>query len=244
MSTRLSGKRALVTAAAAGIGQAIALAFASEGAEVVATDIDDRGLADLGATLQTIRLDVTDADAIRAFAAEQSPFDVIVNAAGYVHDGTILACDDNDWARSIDLNLTSMFRIVRELLPGMIGRGGGSIINIASVASSVRGVPNRFAYSATKAGVIGLTKAIAADFVGQGVRCNAICPGTIDTPSLRDRLRRTGDEAAARAAFTARQPMGRLGTAEEIAALAVYLASGEASFTTGAIHVIDGGWTM
>jgi len=244
---RLKDKIALVTAAAAGIGRATALAFAREGAHVIAVDINEDGLAalrDIQPTIETERLDVTDAAAIDRLRAQVSRLHVLVNAAGIVHNGSILECTESDWSAAVVLNLTSMVRIVRAWLPAMLALGGGSIVNVASVASSVRGVPSRFAYSTTKAGVIGLTKSIAADFVTKGIRCNAICPGTIDTPSLAQRLQATGDEAKARAAFTARQPMGRLGTAEEVAALAVYLASEESAFTTGAIHVIDGGWTM
>jgi 2-keto-3-deoxy-L-fuconate dehydrogenase len=239
---RLSGKTALVTAAAAGIGRATALAFAREGARVIATDINADNLKTLSGVEPHV-LDVTDPAAVGALCAQIPRVDVLLNAVGFVHSGTILACSDADWAKSIEINLTSMFRVIRAWLPGMLAGGGGSIINISSVASSVRGVPSRFAYSTTKAGIIGLTKSVAADFVTQRIRCNAICPGTIDTPSLGQRLRDTGDEAAARAAFVARQPMGRLGTPEEVAALAVYLASDESAFTTGAVHVIDGGWT-
>src|SRR3984957_13725194 len=227
---RLTGKTALVTAAAAGIGRATALAFAQEGARVIAIDIDAEKLRALGAphqTIQTEQLDVHDQAAIENLCRRIPRMDVLVNAVGFVHDGTILECSDADWSKSLALNLTSMMRVIRAWLPAMITVGAGSIINVASVASSVRGVPSRFAYSTTKAGVIGLTKSVAADFVTKGIRCNAICPGTIDTPSLTQRLRDTGDEAAARAAFAARQPMGRLGTAEEVAALAVYLASDE-----------------
>jgi 2-keto-3-deoxy-L-fuconate dehydrogenase len=243
---RLAGKTALVTAAAAGIGRAMALAFAREGARVIAADIDVRSLETLiesGSGIQGELLDVTDAAAIEALCRRTPRVDVLVNAVGFVHNGTILACSDTDWAKSLAVNLTSMVRVTRAWLPGMITGGGGSIINIASVASSVHGVASRFAYSTTKAGVIGLTKSVATDFVTQRIRCNAICPGTIDTPSLAQRLRDTGDEAAARAAFVARQPIGRLGTADEVAALGVYLASDESAFTTGAVHVIDGGWT-
>ena len=244
---RLQNKKALVTAAGAGIGRAVALALARQNAQVTAADIDEAALAQLGAAEASVRtevLDVTDLGAIDALHARRPVFDVIVNAVGYVHHGTILECDERDWSRSIELNLTSMYRVIRAWLPDMVAAGGGSIVNIASVASSIRGVPDRFVYGATKAGVIGLTKAVAADFVSKGVRCNAICPGTVDSPSLTQRLRDTGDEVAARAAFIARQPMGRIGRPEEIAALAVYLASDESAFTTGAIHVIDGGWTM
>jgi 2-keto-3-deoxy-L-fuconate dehydrogenase len=244
---RLWGKTALITAAAAGIGRAAALAFASEGANVIAMDIDADRLRDLHGSdpaINTQCLDVTDADAIQRVRDRLGRIDVLVNAVGIVHNGSILECTESDWSVAVNVNLTSMFRMVQAWLPGMASSGRGSIINIASVASSVRGVPARFAYSTTKAGVIGLTKSIAADFVTQGIRCNAICPGTIDTPSLLQRLRNTGDEAKARADFIARQPMGRLGTAGEVAALAVYLGSEESAFTTGAIHVIDGGWTM
>jgi len=243
---RLAGKTALVTAAAAGIGRATALAFAREGARVIAVDIHAESLATLGAVSPSIQiepLDVTDAAAIGDLCRRVPQIEVLFNAVGIVHHGTILECSDADWSKSVTINLTSMMRMVRAFLPGMIAGGGGSIINVSSVASSVHGVPLRFAYSTTKAGIIGLTKSVATDFVKQGVRCNAICPGTVDTPSLAQRLRNTGDEAAARAAFIARQPMGRLGTAEEIAALAIYLGSDESAFTTGAIHVIDGGWT-
>lgn len=244
---RLTGKTALVTAAAAGIGRATALALAREGARVIAADIDTQKLQALRTedhTIETQSLDVTDGAAIESLCRHVPRVDVLVNAVGFVHHGTILECTDVDWSMSLAINLTAMMRVTRAWLPAMITARGGSIINVASVASSVRGVPSRFAYSATKAGVIGLTKSVAADFVAKGIRCNAICPGTIDTPSLARRLRDTGDEARARAAFVGRQPMGRLGTADEVAALAVYLASDEASFTTGAIHVIDGGWTM
>lgn len=245
MSGRLAGKRALVTAAAAGIGRATAMAFAAEGAEVLATDVDERGLAALAesAALRTRRLDVTDGRAIADLFAAESPFDILVNAAGRVDNGTILECSDEIWARALELNVSSMHRMIAAALPGMLAHGGGSIVNIGSVASSIKGVPNRYVYGATKAAVIGLTKAVAADFVGKGVRCNVICPGTIETPSLGERMRATGDEIAARRDFISRQPMGRLGAAEEIAALAVYLASDEAGFTTGQTHVIDGGWT-
>ncbi|MBL8554958.1 MAG: SDR family oxidoreductase [Phenylobacterium sp.] len=241
MSGRLSGKRAFVTAAGAGIGRATALAFAREGAHVVASDIDEAALATLdGVTAE--RLDVTDPDAVIAAAARWPDREILFNAAGWVPNGSVLETSDADWARALDLNVTSMVRTIRAFLPGMLARGAGSIVNVSSVASSIKAAPNRFAYSATKAAVIGITKAVSADFVTQGIRCNAICPGTVDTPSLTERLKATGDEAAARIAFIARQPMGRLGTADEIAHLAVYLASDEAAFTTGQAHVIDGGW--
>ena len=247
MSGRLSGKHAFVTAAAAGIGRACALAFAREGASVVATDIDEAGLATLAsahAAIRTERLDVRDFAAVRAAAARAGRTDILLNAAGFVHQGTLLECDEKSWDFSFDLNVKSVYRMLHAFLPGMIARKRGSVISIASVASSIRGVPNRAAYSATKAALIGLTKAVAADTVAHGVRVNAICPGTVETPSLQGRINQNADPDAARKVFIARQPMGRLGTAEEIANLAVYLASDEASYTTGAIHVIDGGWTM
>jgi 2-keto-3-deoxy-L-fuconate dehydrogenase len=242
MNGRLAGKTALVTAAAAGIGRASTERFAAEGATVHAVDRNEQGLANLGGCTPH-RADLTDARAIAALADAVGPIDILFNCAGYVHSGTVLDCIEEDWAFAHALNVTAMYRTIRAFLPAMLERGGGSIINMSSVASSVKGVPNRFAYSTTKAAVIGLTKSVAADFVGRGIRCNAICPGTVDTPSLQQRLADTGDYDAALAAFKARQPMGRLGTAEEIAALAAYLASDEAAFTTGAIHIIDGGWS-
>lgn len=244
---RLTGKTALVTAAGAGIGRATALAYAREGAQVTAIDLNGETLRTLAAEnpkIETEVLDVTDAAAVDGLCKRLPKLDVLMNAVGYVHNGTILECSEGDWSKSIAINLTGMFRMIKTWLPGMIAAGGGSIINVASVVSSVRGAPNRFAYATTKAGVIGLTKSVAADFIMKGIRCNAICPGTIDTPSLTQRLQDTGDEAKARAAFIARQPMGRLGTAEEISSLALYLASDESAFTTGAIHLIDGGWAM
>jgi 2-keto-3-deoxy-L-fuconate dehydrogenase len=238
---RLAGKTALVTAAAQGIGRATAEAFRREGASVIAADIRIEPLADAD-DLIVRRLDVTDRDAIAAIAEEFPQVDVLYNCAGFVHAGTILDCDEDDWAFSNALNVTAQYRMIRAFLPAMIRGGGGSIINMSSIASSIKGVPNRFAYGATKAAVIGLTKAVAADFVGRGVRCNAICPGTVETPSLLQRLRDTGDFDKAYAEFTARQAMGRFGRVEELAALAVYLASDESAFTTGTANVIDGGW--
>jgi 2-keto-3-deoxy-L-fuconate dehydrogenase len=244
---RLDGKTALVTAGGAGIGRATALAFAAEGAQVLATDIDAAALASLKAEapgIEVALVDVrSDAGVSGLFANGFAP-DILFNCAGFVHHGTILDCAPEDWAFSLDLNVTSMYRTIRAALPGMLASGrGGSIINMASVASSIRGVANRFAYGATKAAVIGLTKAVAQDFVAQRIRCNAICPGTVQSPSLEARMAATGDADAARAAFIARQPMGRLGQPEEIAAMAVYLASDEARFVTGAAMIIDGGWT-
>jgi len=244
MTGRLAGKTCLVTAAAQGIGRATAERFVAEGASVVATDIDAMALSGLEGAATTRRLDVTDAAAIAALFAETPAFDVVFNCAGYVHQGSILDCGEADWAASFDLNVTAMFRVCKAALPGMLAAGGGSIVNMASVASSIKGVPNRFAYGATKAAVIGLTRSIAADFVGQGVRCNAICPGTVASPSLKARMAALGgDPAQVLQSFVDRQPMGRLGAPDEVASLAVYLASDESSFTTGAIHVIDGGWT-
>jgi 2-keto-3-deoxy-L-fuconate dehydrogenase len=247
MTNRLQGKTALVTAAGQGIGRATALAFAREGARVIATDINAEQLATLeGCSIY--RLDVTDANAIAALAQEVGTIDVLFNCAGFVHAGTILACEEKDWDVSFDLNVRSMYRMIRAFLPGMLAQGSGSIINMSSIASSLRAVPNRFIYSTTKAAVIGLTKSVAADFVTTGVRCNAICPGTIESPSLKQRIEAQARESGqdvdeVTRTFMARQPMGRLGKPDEIAALAVYLASDESAFTTGAAHVIDGGWT-
>ena len=237
---RLAGKKALVTAAGQGIGRASALAMIREGAEVIATDINAAALEGLGC--ETRGLNVRDAAAVTAAAAEIGAVDVLFNCAGFVAAGTILDCDEDQWAFSLDLNMTAMYRMCKAFLPPMIAAGGGSIINMASVAGSVLAAPNRFVYGATKAGVIGLTKSIAADFIGKGIRANAICPGTVESPSLDQRLRDTGDYEAAKKAFIARQPIGRIGKAEEIAALVVYLASDESSYTTGVAHVIDGGW--
>jgi 2-keto-3-deoxy-L-fuconate dehydrogenase len=244
MAGRLAGKTALITAAGQGIGRAAAELFAAEGALVIATDLDVAKLAGLEASCRVEPLDVTDAAAIDALAARIGPVEVLFNCAGYVHHGTILETSEQDWSFAIDLNVRSMFRTIKALLPGMLELGKGSIVNMASVASSVKGVPSRFVYGTTKAAVIGLTKAVAADFVARGIRCNAICPGTVDTPSLAERIRAQGDEAKARAAFVARQPMGRLGSAAEVAWLALYLASDESSYTTGTIHIADGGMTM
>jgi 2-keto-3-deoxy-L-fuconate dehydrogenase len=241
MNGRLAGKIAVVTAAAQGIGRASAERFAAEGAIVHAVDIDAGALATLPDCTPHVA-DLTDPAAIATLREKVGEADILFNCAGFVHSGTILDCDEEAWAFSNALNVTAMYRMIRAFLPAMLDRGGGSIVNMASIASSVKGIPNRFAYGATKAAVIGLTKAVAADFVAQGVRCNAICPGTVDTPSLQQRLRDTGDYEAARKAFVARQPMGRLGRAEELAALALYLASDESAFTTGTVHVIDGGW--
>ncbi len=243
---RLSGKRALVTAAGQGIGRATAEAFAAEGAEVIAADINPATLATL--TGMTTRvLDVRSKDAVAQAAAEIGAIDVLFNAAGFVHHGTVLDCSEEDWAFSFDLNLTSMFRLTKAFLPGMLDKGAGSVINVASAASSIQAALNRCVYGATKAGVIGFTKAVAADFVAKGIRCNAICPGTIESPSLFQRMEDLGQKVGgveeARRLFLARQPSGRLGTAQEVAMLAVYLASDESSFTTGAAIVVDGGWS-
>ena len=244
---RLGGKVALVTAAGAGIGRATAEAFVQEGARVFATDIDADRLNGLRCELR--QLDVRSTDAVEALARELGPIDVLFNCAGFVHHGSVLECSDADWDYTFDINVKSMHRTVRAFLPGMLERGSGSIINIASGASSVRGLPNRYAYGASKAAVIGLTKAVAADLIRKGIRCNAICPGTIESPSLEDRIeelaRREGKPVSeVRQAFVDRQPVGRLGKAAEIAAFAVYLASDESAFTTGAIHIVDGGFSL
>jgi 2-keto-3-deoxy-L-fuconate dehydrogenase len=243
---RLAGKTALVTAAAQGIGRACAERLAKEGARVIATDIRLDLLAD--GPFEARVLDVRDSAAIRALADTIGGVDVLVNCAGFVHAGSILECEDEDWEFSFDLNVKSMYRTIKTFLPAMLERGGGSIVNLASAASSVKGVPNRFVYGTTKAAVIGLTKAVAADFVARGIRCNAICPGTVSSPSLTARIAEQAKAqgksvAEIEAAFVARQPMGRIGRPEEIAALAAYLASDEAGFTTGQIHLIDGGWS-
>ncbi|WP_087693069.1 SDR family oxidoreductase [Pseudomonas sp. PE-S1G-1] len=243
----LTGKRVLITAAAQGIGRASVEAYLAAGAEVIAADINQQALAGLPGA-QTVVLDVTDASAIQRLAAEIGPLDVLFNCAGVVHAGNILECPESDWTFALDLNVTAMYRMIRAFLPGMLAAGGGSIINMSSVASSLKGVPNRFAYCASKAAVIGLTKSVAADFVTQRIRCNAICPGTVESPSLQQRIveqahheGRQQDEVYA--VFTARQPMGRLGTPQEIAQLALYLGSDASAFTTGTTQIIDGGWS-
>jgi 2-keto-3-deoxy-L-fuconate dehydrogenase len=255
MSARLAGKKALVTAAGQGIGRAVAEAFAREGASVVATDINRDALAELGRVsgIDARVLDVTDAAAINALAGELGAVQVLFNGAGFVHAGSVLDCSEEDWEFAFTLNVRSMYRLIRALLPAMLaqhdaGQGGASIINVASAASSIKGVPNRFVYATTKAAVIGLTKSVAADFITRGIRCNAICPGTVESPSLRQRIdaqaKASGQTLAqVEAAFVARQPMGRLGTPAEIAALAVYLGSDESAFTTGTNQIIDGGWS-
>ncbi len=244
MTGRLQGKTAVITAAAAGIGRASALAFAAEGAKVIATDIDEKGLSSLGRGITVQRLDVTDKAAIASLMKSAGAIDVLLNCAGYVHHGSILDCDDKAWSLSMDLNVRSMFWTIQAVLPGMLARGKGSIVNIASVVSSLKGAPNRFAYGTTKAAVIGLTKSVASDYIGKGIRCNAICPGTIDTPSLGQRIAAFADPEQARKDFIARQAIGRLGTAEEIAQAALHLASDESSYTTGTCLVADGGFTL
>ncbi|MBC7311733.1 MAG: SDR family oxidoreductase [Rhizobium sp.] len=247
--TSLSDKKALITAAGQGIGRASALAFARAGASVVATDINADALDSLateakeaGLAIETRVLDVLKAEAVEAIVSQTGPFDILFNCAGVVHGGTVLDMADKDLDFAFDLNVRAMIRTIRAVLPAMLERGDGSIINMASVASSVKGVPNRCAYTVTKAAVVGLTKSVAADYVTQGIRCNAICPGTVESPSLQDRMRAQGDYDAARAAFIARQPMGRLGTPDEIADLAVYIAG--ATYTSGQAFAIDGGWTI
>jgi 2-keto-3-deoxy-L-fuconate dehydrogenase len=250
MTQRLIGKTAFITAAGQGIGRATALAFVREGAKVIATDINADGLKSLQAVCgcEVLTLDVTDVNAIAAAAAAHSHVNVLFNAAGFVHAGSVLECTEADWDAAFTLNVRSQFRTIQAFVPAMLKAGGGSIINVASVAGSIKGAPNRFVYGATKAAVIGLTKSVAADFITQGIRCNAICPGTVESPSLRDRIAAqalaSGQTLAqVETAFVARQPMGRLGRVEEIAALAVYLAGDESSFTTGTAQVIDGGWS-
>jgi 2-keto-3-deoxy-L-fuconate dehydrogenase len=252
MTGRLAGRTALITAAAQGIGRATAELFGREGAHVVATDVNEvalNSLAALGASgIETQRLDVLQAGAIQALADKLGPIDVLFNCAGYVHSGTILECTEQDWDFSFALNVRAMYRMIQAFLPGMLARGRGSIINMSSVAGVSKGVPVRCAYGASKAAVIGLTKSVAADFVAKGIRCNAICPGTVESPSLEQRIQAQADQQGVsvdqiRADFIRRQPMGRLGKPEEIAALALYLASDDTAFTTGQAHLIDGGWS-
>jgi 2-keto-3-deoxy-L-fuconate dehydrogenase len=244
MAGRLQGKRAFVTAASAGIGRACARAFAREGARVVATDVDENAFPDLqrAGIAETFRLDVCDTAAVNEAARRVGTIDVLLNAAGFVHHGTVLDCSDDDWDFSFDLNVKSMHRTIRAFLPGMLDGGGGSIVNISSAAGVLKAAPNRYVYGATKAAVAALTRAVAADFITRGIRCNCICPGTIETPSMLARAAAAGPDGMKN--FIARQPMGRLGTAEEMASLVVYLASDESAFTTGGVHVADGGWTL
>ena len=244
MSDRLKGKRAFVTAASAGIGRASAIAFAREGATVFATDINEEGLASLAkeGVAEVARLDVRDSGAVAAIAKRAGTVDILLNAAGFVHHGTVLECSDEDWDFSFDLNVKSMHRTIKAFLPAMLQAGRGSIVNISSAAGVFKAAPNRYVYGATKAAVAALTRSAAADFITRGIRCNCICPGTIETPSMLQRASAAGPKGLEM--FVGRQPMGRLGTAEEIASLALYLASDESSFTTGVAHVIDGGWTL
>jgi 2-keto-3-deoxy-L-fuconate dehydrogenase len=247
MGGRPAGKVAFGTAAGQGIGRATAVAFSDAGARVCATDLNDALLARLSQerpNIQTRRLDVREMQDIKNCVAELDTLDVLFNCAGYVHHGTILDCSEKDWDSSFDINVKSMYRTCRAFLPAMLRAGKGSIINIASAVSSIRAVPNRFAYGSTKAAVIGLTKAIAADFIRSGIRCNAICPGIVQSPSLEQRIAAQSDVEMARSEFVKRQPMGRLGRPEEIAALAVYLASDESTYTTGQVHIIDGGFSL
>lgn len=245
MNQRLSGKTAFITAAGNGMGRAAAIAFADAGANVWATDIDGAALATLDhPRIRTVVLDVCAAESIRDAVAAAGPIDILFNCAGIVHHGTILECDDDAWFRTMEVNVASMHRVTRAVLPGMLAAGGGSIINMASMASSIKGFPNRYVYGASKAAVIGMSKAIAADFVGKGIRCNAICPGTVDTPSLRGRIAAAPDPAQAERDFIARQPMGRLATVDDITPMLVYLASDESRFVSGQALSVDGGVTI
>lgn len=247
MTQSLTGKTALVTAAGNGIGRASAEAMARLGANVIATDIDEAAVETVAAGSDRItayQLDVLDADAVAGLIADHPEIDILVNCAGWVHDGTILDCDETVWDRSFDLNAKALFRMTKSVLPGMLDRKSGSIVNIASIVSSEKGAPRRFAYGSSKAAIIGMTKSIAADFVKDGIRCNAICPGTVQSPSLNDRLAATGDFDKALAAFKERQPMGRLGTPEEIAEMVCYLAGDLSAFTTGQAFAVDGGWSI
>ncbi len=251
MSGRLKGKKTLITAAGQGIGRSTVLAFAAEGAHVLATDINPHSLdllkkefSEFATNIETYLLDVNNLKAIQQLADEKDAFDVLFNCAGFVHHGTVLDCEESDWDFSFELNVRSMYRMIKAFLPAMLKSGGGSIVNMSSVASSVKGLPNRFVYGASKAAVVGLTKSVAADFITQGIRCNAICPGTVESPSLQERIKaQGGNYEEVLAAFIERQPIGRIGTPEEIAALAVYLASDESSYTTGTAWSIDGGMT-
>jgi len=251
MSGRLKGKKTLITAAGQGIGRSTVLAFAAEGAHVLATDINPHSLdllkkefSEFATNIETYLLDVNNLKAIQQLAEEKDAFDVLFNCAGFVHHGTVLDCEESDWDFSFELNVRSMYRMIKAFLPAMLKSGGGSIVNMSSVASSVKGLPNRFVYGASKAAVVGLTKSVAADFITQGIRCNAICPGTVESPSLQERIKaQGGNYEEVLAAFIERQPIGRIGTPEEIAALAVYLASDESSYTTGIAWSIDGGMT-
>ena len=251
MSGRLKGKKTLITAAGQGIGRSTVLAFAAEGAHVLATDINPHSLdllkkefSEFATNIETYLLDVNNLKAIQQLAEEKDAFDVLFNCAGFVHHGSVLDCEESDWDFSFELNVRSMYRMIKAFLPAMLKSGGGSIVNMSSVASSVKGLPNRFVYGASKAAVVGLTKSVAADFITQGIRCNAICPGTVESPSLQERIKaQGGNYEEVLAAFIERQPIGRIGTPEEIAALAVYLASDESSYTTGIAWSIDGGMT-
>ena len=251
MSGRLKGKKTLITAAGQGIGRSTVLAFAAEGAHVLATDINPHSLdllkkefSEFATNIETYLLDVNNLKAIQQLAEEKDAFDVLFNCAGFVHHGTVLDCEESDWDFSFELNVRSMYRMIKAFLPAMLKSGGGSIVNMSSIASSVKGLPNRFVYGASKAAVVGLTKSVAADFITQGIRCNAICPGTVESPSLQERIKaQGGNYEEVLAAFIERQPIGRIGTPEEIAALAVYLASDESSYTTGTAWSIDGGMT-